>query len=367
LPRRLLLYGLAALLPALLILLLLEGAARLYVQAQYGVPGKSYGLWRADEELGAQHAENAYNTRYQTNDYGFRNPEPLIQPKPAGAWRLIAYGGSTTFCYDLGDAETWPARLEGLLRQTHHPSDQVLNAGAIAWSLGHAFARARKDIPALAPDLVLIYSGINEDLNARALAAEGVSIERLVRAGDYGRFARSLSQNSWLQRNSVVLKLLDHWLAPWVRDAGLGMAPPGSTDEVPTAPDPAILENYLRTLEAFLDFAHEQGARTLFVAQTHGGNNKINAYLTSYSRAGIEVARARGALVVDAETLVASYDGDPMDLFSPSGVHYSPLGAQRLAELILTEALRTGDQTGGGADHHGASRATPDDETSPPP
>ena len=339
------LYFLAILLPTLLILLLAEGGARLYIHVKHSVPGKSYGLWRYDKELGAVHAEDAYNTRYQTDDYGFRNRERVMQPKPAGALRIIAYGGSTTFCYNLPFDETWPAKLESLLREYHNQKDQVLNAGAIAWSLGHALARARRDIPDLKPDVVLIYSGINEDLNARSLAADGVSIAKLVGDRDYGRFATNLDQNQWLRRNIVSVKLLDHLLAPWIRPANLMMEPGVSDDEVTEAPKPAILENYRRTLQSFIDLARGYGARVVFVVQTHGRNNSSNRYLTSYSRAGVDVARDAGAQVIDADTLVASYDGEPMDLFTASGVHYSPIGASMLAERIYCDAFVSDRQT----------------------
>lgn len=338
-------YLLAMLLPALVFFLLAEGGARMYLHVKHGVPGKSYGLWRYDEALGAVHAEDAYNTSYQTNDYGFRNREAVMRPKPADALRVIAYGGSTTFCYNLPSDETWPAKLERLLREYHNPKDQVLNAGAIAWSLGHALARARRDIPALKPDVVLVYSGINEDLNARSLAADGVSIAKLVGEGDFGRFASNLDQNQWLRRNIVLVKLLDQLLAPWLRPANLMIGPVASDDEVAEEPKPVILENYRRTLENFLDLAREHGAQVVFVVQTHGRNNRSNRYLTSYSRAGADVAGTGGARVIDADTLVASYDGEPMDLFTASGVHYSPIGATMLADLIFCEAFEPYLQT----------------------
>ena len=342
--RKATIYFLAVLLPTILVLLLAKDGARLYIHVKHGAQGKSYGLWRYDEELGAVHAEDAYNTSYQTNDYGFRNREPVMRPKPAGALRIIAYGGSTTFCYNLPYGETWPAKLERLLRENHNQNDQVLNAGAIAWSLGHALARARRDIPDLKPDVVLIYSGINEDLNARSLAADGVPIAKLVGQGDYGKFATNLDQNQWLRRNIVSVKLLDHLLAPWIRPANQMMEPGVNDAEVAEAPKPALLENYRRTLERFIGLARAHGARVLFVVQTHGRNNSSNRYLTSYSRASVDVALAAGARVIDADMLVASYDGEPMDLFTASGVHYSPIGASMLADMIFCEAFESCSQ-----------------------
>src|SRR5258708_4505922 len=84
-----------------MLLALAEVCARAVVWARYGVPGKQYGLWDFDPKLGAVHAKHAYNSNSETNDFGFRNREDVIEPKPSGAFRIIAYGGSTTFCYNL--------------------------------------------------------------------------------------------------------------------------------------------------------------------------------------------------------------------------------------------------------------------------
>ncbi len=104
-PRhRRLLYGFIffVLLPVLIVLGA-EITGRVIVHYKYGVSGKSFGLWRYDQRLGAIHAENAYNTYAETNDHGFRNREDMLEPKPAGAYRVVAYGGSTTFCFNLAN------------------------------------------------------------------------------------------------------------------------------------------------------------------------------------------------------------------------------------------------------------------------
>ena len=128
---------------------IVEGGGRAYIHFQYGVPGKSYGLWRRDAAVGAQHNENAYNTQAETNDFGFRNSEDVINPKPEQSYRIIAYRGSTTFCCCLSNEDSWLLQLQAVLRRQHNAGDQVLNGGAIMWSLGHAFARAKKDLPVL--------------------------------------------------------------------------------------------------------------------------------------------------------------------------------------------------------------------------
>ena len=71
--RKLALWAVVLLLFTVVPLLLLEGATRLYLYSKYAKPGKSYGLWQGDKELGAIHALNGYNSNAETNDYGFRN------------------------------------------------------------------------------------------------------------------------------------------------------------------------------------------------------------------------------------------------------------------------------------------------------
>ncbi len=316
---------------------ILEGGLRLFIHVRHGVPGKTYGLWRYDNVLGAQHQENAYNTRAQTNDYGFRNVEGVIDPKPAGAVRVIVYGGSTTFCYNLSDTETWPAKLEQLLRSTRHPADQVLNAGAIVWSLGHAFARAQKDIPMLRPDLVIIHSGVNEIRNAVQLAAQGIDLSSRVRRGEYGAFATNLDQNRWFKRNVLLVRVFDYqvlpqlyrWnLVPWRRTGGVLL------EHYDQPADPAVVHNYLEVLRRFVALVRAYGGVPAFFIQSHDGRYTSNAVRVAYSKAGAGLARELGATVIDGRQLLDEYPGPATDLFFRSGYHFSALGAERAAELL---------------------------------
>jgi len=59
----------------------IEASARLYFWGRFGVPGKTYGIWRSDPELGGIQKPYGYNTTGET----------------PGSLRIIAYGGSTTF------------------------------------------------------------------------------------------------------------------------------------------------------------------------------------------------------------------------------------------------------------------------------
>lgn len=333
---------------------------------KYSVPGKSYGRWRADPVLGARMAENVYDHRWQTNDQGFRDDEDVIDPKPEDALRIIAYGGSTTLCWNLPTEETWPRRLEVLLREsTGDPCHQVLNAGDIDWSIGHVYARASEEVPRLRPDAVILYSGINEVLNARLLAADGIDLAEKVAAGQYGTFARNLPQASWAARNLLVYKIAYRWILrpvarlrqrivhdEWARREHIQI----DAQHPPIPPDPVILKNYLGVLERLATLCRDHGAKLIFVRQARGRETLALEHFTSYSRAGATWARAQGITVVDAQAMVERSGGDPMRLFYDSGVHFSAEGSRRVAELIFKQALvplllsRNAIETGGTGD-----------------
>ena len=225
-------------------ILAIEGAGYAIIHFMYGVPGKSYGLWTYDAEIGAIHASNGYNSNSETNNYGFRNKEDVLDPKPPGSIRVIAYGGSTTFCYNLETDQAWPLRLQEELRKYAGPKSQVLNAGAITWSIGQEMARAKRDLPRLKPDVVILYSGLNEETNANHLKLEGISLEKAVAEGKYGIFTTNLDQSRWLKRNSLIVRFLEYTNlfgpAPNYRPAR----------DYPIGPE--VRDNFNRTLREFI-------------------------------------------------------------------------------------------------------------------
>jgi len=276
-------------------LAIVEGGGRAYIYFKYGVPGKTYGLWRYDEILGAQHRENAYNTNSETNNYGFRNKENVIDAKSDGALRIISYGGSTTYCYNLLNEEAWPLQLQKILREEHNDKDQVLNGGAIVWSIGHAYARSKKDIPLLTPDYVIIYSGINEQTNADYLAMQDKRLEDLIRQGKYGEFATNLDQNRWEKRNLFIIRILDYLIKPLINNIiNQNSKNNEKLKETRKRPIPVILENYLNVLEDFILFIKNNGGIPIFFVQTHGRIKERSVYLTSYSRSGATLAKELG-------------------------------------------------------------------------
>lgn len=324
-------------------LIALEAGGRAYYYVRYGVPGHSYGSSKYDPVMGAVPRENSYTASSHLNDYGFRNSEPVAAPKPDGSLRMIAYGGSTTFCHHLTNDQAWPIRLQALLR-TQRPGgdrDQVLNGGVVMWSLAHSFEKAKRDVPLLHPDAVIIYSGVNEIFNANFLAADGFRMRDLVARGEYGRFTTNLAFRTPF-RNIIVYKFvrdrlylaLYQWLRP---------PPPPAPRDTPITPDPDVMANYLETLRRFVTYLREQGVTPIFVKELVDPAHPNIAQLasqTAYSARAATMVGEWGAVVVDPTAAFADPANQERPLFQNTGVHMSTDGAVLLASVIYDQAFR---------------------------
>jgi lysophospholipase L1-like esterase len=84
-------------------------------------------------------------------------------PKPAGVYRILALGGSTTFGHALAVDETWPAQFERILHNDYgYTQVEVVNLGVPGYfSLDSVVNLATHGL-AHEPDLVMVYHGIND-------------------------------------------------------------------------------------------------------------------------------------------------------------------------------------------------------------
>ena len=103
------------------------------------------------------------------NNLAFQRAEETRIDRPAGQLRIIAYGGSPTFSCIVNMAQSWPALLEGRLRDAGFEGAELLDGGDVVWSQGHAIVRAHREIERPRSDYVILYSGINEWSNHNRL------------------------------------------------------------------------------------------------------------------------------------------------------------------------------------------------------
>lgn len=332
-----------------------EGAGHAWMWWKYGVPGKSYGIYKPDPELGGILAENSYNTMREFNNLAFQRADDTQLERPAGRLRILTYGGSTTFSYNVLMAQTWPALLEKNLRAAGFENAEVLNAGDVVWSLGHAIVRARRELGSLKPDYVILYSGVNEWSNHdRLTKLSGIDLAAELRQGRHGLIDNHLMKANFLFRDSLLYKLFHHRVATPLLRRALADAP--DAPDVHAAPfDPAIQENYERVLRDFAALVEGVGAQVVFVVQAMATDARTAeeaaqarqasaALRVSYEAQGL--ALELGATVLDAQTPMLR-SGRPGDaLFGPgSDVHFSVEGSRLLADYL---AVNGPWKTGGG-------------------
>ncbi|MCK5383830.1 MAG: SGNH/GDSL hydrolase family protein [Gammaproteobacteria bacterium] len=96
------------------------------------------------------------------NSLGYRGDEIDI-PKPAGQFRIVCLGGSTTYTADVKDyRNSYPYLLEIFLNTKGYDDVTVVNAGGGSWSSWESLINFQLRVLDLEPDLVIVYHGIND-------------------------------------------------------------------------------------------------------------------------------------------------------------------------------------------------------------
>ena len=98
------------------------------------------------------------------NGLGYRGPEVAI-PKPAGTYRVVLLGGSTTHGYLVDDDQTIDAHLRRALAGGRNV--EVVNLGLEGLDAICDEERLRLEGLRLAPDAVVVHTGVNDALALR--------------------------------------------------------------------------------------------------------------------------------------------------------------------------------------------------------
>ncbi len=275
------------------------------------------------------------------------NVRDVAIPKPSGTYRVVCAGGSTTF--DLlapDDASTWPARLGTLLRR---PAD-VVNAGFPGWTSVESLVSLEIRDLDLAPDLVVVFSGVNDLQPAGHVPfAPDYSV-------GHAEILPRVTGVAAVPVRPVSRLVFVEWLRGRLRPksepaAAEGYAPSYAWtggEKRSDIPDEAVAV-YERNLRSTIAVAASGGARTLLVAQTArvraGREAADRAWLEGWTPgltpegylAGLArynaVARKLGqeglALFLDPFA-----DGAFSDAHFVDPVHFSPAGSALFARTL---------------------------------
>ncbi len=101
------------------------------------------------------HKELGVTFPVTTNHDGLRAPLVEID-NPADDWRIMAMGCSTTFGWGVADEESYPARLDALIRDSGRSGVQVINAGQPGYTSFQGRWLWENVLADYRPDVVLI-------------------------------------------------------------------------------------------------------------------------------------------------------------------------------------------------------------------
>jgi lysophospholipase L1-like esterase len=109
--------------------------------------------------------------RQDTNSLGYRGAE-FERTKPAGTYRIVALGGSTTYGISLSVNQTYPAKLQKILREDYdYLNVEVINGGVVAYSSYDTLANFLYRVLDIDPDMIIVYHAVN-DVVARLVDPE---------------------------------------------------------------------------------------------------------------------------------------------------------------------------------------------------
>lgn len=158
--------------------LLLELGARFWLnnmatQKQYGrytlytelAPGQV--RWHKHHYLNYYPAPGYRLGSHYHNALGYRNEE-FSREKPAGTYRIVALGGSSTYTVAVTDnKKTFTYQLEKALADKYGIDNvEVINAGASGYDSWESLVNLQFRVLDLDPDLIIVYHGVN-DVHAR--------------------------------------------------------------------------------------------------------------------------------------------------------------------------------------------------------
>jgi lysophospholipase L1-like esterase len=160
-------------------MLLLEGVARVGAWLYYGRNPYYlfYGFRSWTSDTGEGHSEKldgyfkfpaSQTIRHglpepgRINNLGFRGPD-FAAAKPSGTFRIVCMGGSSTFGYTDADADTYPARLQGLFDAAPtRRRVEVINGGIPHFNTNHLVAMLESEALSWSPDALTLYCAYND-------------------------------------------------------------------------------------------------------------------------------------------------------------------------------------------------------------
>ena len=189
-----------------------------------------------------------------TNAMGFRGPE-VANPRPAGTYRIVLSGGSSTHGWGVHDDETIDWYMREILRRRYPDrAFEVVNLAFDGYDAYQVFERLRSEWHWLNPDAVIVNTGVNDVRNARFPMLKDRDPRTLIWGAEVARLAeerRRGGPSSWtrIKHYSYLARL------PGLIRARLARrpSPPSPGDGSETRPNLQAIDYFERNLWRIVD------------------------------------------------------------------------------------------------------------------
>jgi lysophospholipase L1-like esterase len=199
--------------------------------------------------------------RITINSFGCRGPK-FKRPKPPVLTRIVALGGSTTFCVGVSDNETW----EFVLNERLGPGYEVINMGGAGSTSLEASLQTALLFSDVQPDVALYYLGWND---ARVQHVKGLRPDWSDSHGQwvmaYARDARALNER--FAGSYLLKRVAYHYFFPALDYNVLWSRLQGDEDKLTDKIDQRALQLYERNLRNIVALCQKQGVKVVFIPQ----------------------------------------------------------------------------------------------------
>lgn len=340
-------------------LVLLEGVASVTVFLWHArmhlwrpLPDRAHTVW--DAELGwvgdvSRSVRDLYGPGLSltTNARGFRNAREFPDAVPEGTTRIVVIGDSFTLGFGVGDADTWPARLE-----RECPRVEVPNLAQSGYGIDQSQLHYARETRGLAHQIAI-----------GAFIADDFSRVRSPRMILYGKPVLRVRDGVVQIENVPVPRA--PYLAPWLtqnlrlfdalRSVELGRRLSAALGAVPApaavTPEDEATRVVAFLLDAFARTAHERGATPVLalLPSLAGDDPGVFAPLPAWARAALDGTTDPALVRVDLHEAFAAVPvagRRALFLAGPlvrgAGAHYSPAGNALVARAMARRLVAAG-------------------------
>ncbi len=259
----------------------------------------------------------------KTNALGFRDG-PVAIPKPAGQYRVLSVGESSTWGHGVRVNETYSAVLQQLLVKSGRAA-RVVNAGVPAYTVQQSAVFLAEEAANLQPDVIVVYHQTNDFLPAHGVDPHnplvhltGNDREMIERRRPLASLLKALFKSRlYLAIRNAMLKL----------PTSLPQA--GSVRDGPVrVPD----EDRTAALNSMLSTANSVGAKLVIVQPMYAIDHTQDRLLRDW-------AAENQQTYVETDSIRRSILTQIQQMYLPDGVHPRPR-THRLIATQIADALR---------------------------